>query len=599
MIEHEVTTVGEAAKKNFTETSQSSNEMQRLRCHDDKTTRNEQTPEELLRSEETEEDAHEVEDETMWSSLSLQGRLSFDDADRLLLVKTLPAPPPSPTLTEPPAAAAEEHQLLATKRCPHPEETHSTVVIDSLGLSAAPAASNADRMFVTLSSLGEVEFESPLKHSSGTDHLSESEAHLYHITDPPQLLSNEPFEWESVDVERLSKTDQAFLEDIKQLPVFQTLFNKSYEKEAHLTATDKSEPLLHICVRDGESQPEENQKEEGEECEREEVEGEGENEEEESGGCYDISCTGNETVIKADHDAADQTNIHFTAPAVIRSDVSTTRRTGLVASNRRIRENCFERSEETRVLSEETRDAGHQTVRLFLRLLRCRLHNRTGAMTKQEQFQVHSENLSRASDNGHFRCGCWCSMSSGTTAGPSRNEQFTGFFENPSAAPLYSLALASQLNAGDGVRYASGPIRSSHVQNMCLLSVQRVNVAAYNGECIIRPGICLPATKIPKPVKRNDDHGKKACRQVTRSNQRSVKMILVIFVAFLLTYLPFTIMNLADEQSVLDRNWYMITSLGFWSGSCVNPLIYGIMNRQFRAAYGSIFLACTKAILSK
>lgn len=80
-----------------------------------------------------------------------------------------------------------------------------------------------------------------------------------------------------------------------------------------------------------------------------------------------------------------------------------------------------------------------------------------------------------------------------------------------------------------------------------------------------------------------------------KTDYRSVRMILVVFVAFALTYLPFTLINLADQRSELHRNWYMVTSLGFWAGSSVNPVIYGITNRQFRAAYRSMIVdGCRK-----
>jgi len=77
-----------------------------------------------------------------------------------------------------------------------------------------------------------------------------------------------------------------------------------------------------------------------------------------------------------------------------------------------------------------------------------------------------------------------------------------------------------------------------------------------------------------------------------RHRTHSLHMILVVFFAFVLTYLPFTLTNLADQQGRLDRNIYMVTSLAFWAGSSINPLIYGIMNVQFRRAYVSIVMNC-------
>jgi len=84
-----------------------------------------------------------------------------------------------------------------------------------------------------------------------------------------------------------------------------------------------------------------------------------------------------------------------------------------------------------------------------------------------------------------------------------------------------------------------------------------------------------------------------------RHRSHSLHMILAVFFAFVLTYLPFTITNLADQQAVLDRNVYMMTSIAFWAGSCINPLIYGIMNVQFRRAYVSIVVNCWRHSLAR
>lgn len=546
------------ARESIRDTSQSSIPTQGLHHHSDEATWRMPIPEEPLPSEErvpTGEDAEQEVGESLLTPLSLQGQQSVYDVDRLSLAKTSPAPSPLP---QPPAAVADKHPSSTMKRCPHPDVTHSTTVLDSLRLPVAVSASNDATTSVTLysSAAEEPDPDPPSKHSCATDYSSVSETYLDHTIDTPQLPSNVPLDWICADVERLSGTDPTTPEDIHLRSVVRPFFIElSPETEKDHATTDKSKPLLRICGADSPTQTEEDEQQEGEEkCYREGEKGE------ES----DTRCLA-EPIIRTSQR--------------IRSDVSTTR-AGFAALNRRITDNCLERLEESRELADdEERHARHKRTRFLLRLLRCRIHNRTGAVTKHGQLQVQSGSFLRVPDGGHFACG---------------KGNSTGVFENPSATYPHSLALASQPSAVDGVRFASGLMRSSHVQDTYLLPEH--NVASYNSELTIRQRICQPATEIPRLLKRNDDQDEKACRQVTRSSQRSVKMIVVIFVAFLLTYLPFTIMNLADEQSVLDRRWYMITSLGFWSGSCVNPLIYGIMNRQFRAAYGSIFLSCRKTI---
>ena len=104
---------------------------------------------------------------------------------------------------------------------------------------------------------------------------------------------------------------------------------------------------------------------------------------------------------------------------------------------------------------------------------------------------------------------------------------------------------------------------------------------AFNCSCIdfsIPCTVHINSSQIQKPKKRH--------------RHPSLRIMLAIFLAFVSTYLPFTVINLVDEPGLFHRNWYMITSLGFWAGSCVNPVIYGVMNKQFRNAYCSIISAC-------
>jgi len=95
------------------------------------------------------------------------------------------------------------------------------------------------------------------------------------------------------------------------------------------------------------------------------------------------------------------------------------------------------------------------------------------------------------------------------------------------------------------------------------------------------------------PVPPNTRHPMELVGTVTRRRSMlnsSVRTMVVIFVGFFLTYLPFVVVNLVEGvEPMLNRNWYIMTSLSFWCGSCVNPIIYGIMNKQFRIAYVSAF----------
>ena len=65
---------------------------------------------------------------------------------------------------------------------------------------------------------------------------------------------------------------------------------------------------------------------------------------------------------------------------------------------------------------------------------------------------------------------------------------------------------------------------------------------------------------------------------------KSFMPIIAVFIVYIITYIPFTVINMMDSDFTLHRNYYMISSLLFWSSSCLNPWIYGIMNHELNRA---------------
>ncbi|CAH1142649.1 unnamed protein product [Phyllotreta striolata] len=69
-----------------------------------------------------------------------------------------------------------------------------------------------------------------------------------------------------------------------------------------------------------------------------------------------------------------------------------------------------------------------------------------------------------------------------------------------------------------------------------------------------------------------------------RSEMKITKMVLVIFICFIVCYLPITLVKIFDN----DVNHAPLHVLGYlliYSSSCVNPLVYVTMNKQYRVAY--------------
>lgn len=82
-----------------------------------------------------------------------------------------------------------------------------------------------------------------------------------------------------------------------------------------------------------------------------------------------------------------------------------------------------------------------------------------------------------------------------------------------------------------------------------------------------------------------------------RNEWRITKMVLAIFLSFLACYLPITITKVVDK----DANWPWLHIIGYimiYLSACINPIIYVIMNKQYRQAYKTILMCKTPRLLS-
>lgn len=65
-------------------------------------------------------------------------------------------------------------------------------------------------------------------------------------------------------------------------------------------------------------------------------------------------------------------------------------------------------------------------------------------------------------------------------------------------------------------------------------------------------------------------------------------MMLIIFLCFLASFLPLTLVNIADEQNRYP--WLnIVASVLAWASSVVNPFVYAASNRTYRVAYYKLF----------
>ncbi|XP_015587054.1 G-protein coupled receptor moody isoform X2 [Cephus cinctus] len=77
-----------------------------------------------------------------------------------------------------------------------------------------------------------------------------------------------------------------------------------------------------------------------------------------------------------------------------------------------------------------------------------------------------------------------------------------------------------------------------------------------------------------------------------RSEWRITKMVLAIFLSFVACYLPITIAKVADAE-VKHPEFHVLGYLLLYFASCVNPIIYVIMNKQYRQAYAGV-ISCSR-----
>nr|CAD7585544.1 unnamed protein product [Timema genevievae] len=74
-----------------------------------------------------------------------------------------------------------------------------------------------------------------------------------------------------------------------------------------------------------------------------------------------------------------------------------------------------------------------------------------------------------------------------------------------------------------------------------------------------------------------------------RNEWRITKMVLAIFLSFVVCYLPITIVKVADSE-VKYPGFHVLGYLMLYLSSCINPIIYVIMNKQYRQAYKTVIL---------
>ncbi|KAL7745616.1 hypothetical protein ACLKA6_009838 [Drosophila palustris] len=105
------------------------------------------------------------------------------------------------------------------------------------------------------------------------------------------------------------------------------------------------------------------------------------------------------------------------------------------------------------------------------------------------------------------------------------------------------------------------------------------------------------STDVPEAVTAAGTGGKQAPTRVKdqrevrakRNEWRITKMVLAIFLSFVICYLPITIVKVADKD-VEHPSLHIFSYIMLYLSACINPIIYVIMNKQYRKAYKTVVL---------
>uniref|UniRef100_A0A1S4GC96 G-protein coupled receptors family 1 profile domain-containing protein n=1 Tax=Anopheles gambiae TaxID=7165 RepID=A0A1S4GC96_ANOGA len=81
-----------------------------------------------------------------------------------------------------------------------------------------------------------------------------------------------------------------------------------------------------------------------------------------------------------------------------------------------------------------------------------------------------------------------------------------------------------------------------------------------------------------------------------RNEWRITKMVLAIFLSFVMCYLPITISKIVDKN-VSVPVLHIIGYIMLYLSACINPIIYVIMNKQYRQAYKTVIFCKPSRLL--
>ncbi|XP_074537666.1 LOW QUALITY PROTEIN: G-protein coupled receptor 84-like [Halichoeres trimaculatus] len=137
---------------------------------------------------------------------------------------------------------------------------------------------------------------------------------------------------------------------------------------------------------------------------------------------------------------------------------------------------------------------------------------------------------------------------------------------------------------GSGVVNTCSFEQSSYMEqapkNEAVICEQQTQGSASNQSF---PGIVFTVSSTPAPKATPVTHF--TASRSDKEMKYVTHMCLAIFLCFTFCFVPFFLLNIADRLNSAPQIVYMVCSNLTWLNSCINPVLYAVMNRQFQQAH--------------
>ncbi|TKS71618.1 G-protein coupled receptor 84 [Collichthys lucidus] len=94
-----------------------------------------------------------------------------------------------------------------------------------------------------------------------------------------------------------------------------------------------------------------------------------------------------------------------------------------------------------------------------------------------------------------------------------------------------------------------------------------------------------PPSSTPAPTPAGPSPHSSAASGDDGEFKRVTRMCFTVFLCFVFCFVPFLLLNIADKKNRAPQVLHMFSANLTWLNSCINPVLYAVMNRQFRQAY--------------